>query len=309
MRRSLLFAAAVLSVAAPTLAGAQERGHGGGRGRDRGGEQTAPAQASPAQASQVQAGPSAAEISARAAANAGVDRRRLFTGPNDPAASAQDRATLWNRGPRGDRDGDGVPNRIDRDRNGDGRLDARLRDRDHDGIPNRVDRDRNGDGRVDQRFRDRDRDGVPNYRDRDRNGDGLIDRRYRDADRDGIPNYRDRDRNGDGRPDYRAGQRYRGGWYAGERRAFNYNGRTFYRFRAEPYRWGAYSRYQNYRWSRGALLPRFFLVPDYFITDYYAFGLQPAPYGYQWVRVGFDVLLVNAYTGQIVEVVPGVFWW
>jgi hypothetical protein len=54
---------------------------------------------------------------------------------------------------RGDRDGDGVPNRYDRDRDGDG-------------IPNRADRGR-----------DRDRDSVPDRYDRDRDGDGVSNRR------------------------------------------------------------------------------------------------------------------------------------
>jgi hypothetical protein len=51
---------------------------------------------------------------------------------------------------RGDRDGDGVPNRMDRDRDGDG-------------IPNRFDRDRNNDGIRDRAGpkRDRDGDGIP----------------------------------------------------------------------------------------------------------------------------------------------------
>lgn len=58
----------------------------------------------------------------------------------------------WNRGPHGDRDHDGVPNRYDRhdnrvDYRHDHRGDHRGRgDRDHDGVPNRYDRDRDGDG-------------------------------------------------------------------------------------------------------------------------------------------------------------------
>jgi outer membrane scaffolding protein for murein synthesis (MipA/OmpV family) len=45
-------------------------------------------------------------------------------------------------GPWGDRDGDGIANRYDRDhRHGGGRRDA-----DRDGVPNRYDRDRDGDG-------------------------------------------------------------------------------------------------------------------------------------------------------------------
>lgn len=53
---------------------------------------------------------------------------------------------------RGQGDRDGVPNRVDRDRDGDG-------------IPNRVDRDRNNNG-------------IPNRmeRSRDRDGDGISDR-------------------------------------------------------------------------------------------------------------------------------------
>ena len=55
------------------------------------------------------------------------------------------------RGPNGDRDGDGIANRDDWDRNGDGLADNRGRrgpngDIDRDGIANRYDRDRDGDG-------------------------------------------------------------------------------------------------------------------------------------------------------------------
>jgi hypothetical protein len=47
----------------------------------------------------------------------------------------------WERGPNGDRDHDGVPNRYDRhDNRADNRADNRGRgDRDHDGMPNRYD--------------------------------------------------------------------------------------------------------------------------------------------------------------------------
>ncbi|HEY8356470.1 MAG TPA: hypothetical protein VIL30_03315 [Ramlibacter sp.] len=61
--------------------------------------------------------------------------------------------TWERRGPNGDRDGDGIANRYDRDRNGDGYADNRRRnDLDRDGVPNARDRDRDGDG-------------VPNHRD------------------------------------------------------------------------------------------------------------------------------------------------
>lgn len=69
----------------------------------------------------------------------------------------------WERGPNGDRDHDGIPNRYDRhDGRDDHRGDNRGRgDRDHDGVPNRYDRDRDGDG-VPNRY-----DNHPDNRRRD----------------------------------------------------------------------------------------------------------------------------------------------
>jgi hypothetical protein len=61
---------------------------------------------------------------------------------------------------RGDRDGDGIPNRYDRNPN---RMNRG--DRDRDGVPNRFDRDRDNDGVRNRNDRDRDGDGVPNHRD------------------------------------------------------------------------------------------------------------------------------------------------
>jgi len=55
----------------------------------------------------------------------------------------------WERGPNGDRDHDGIPNRYDAD----SRRYGPNGDMDHDGIANQYDKDRDGDG-------------VPNRRDR-----------------------------------------------------------------------------------------------------------------------------------------------
>jgi hypothetical protein len=65
---------------------------------------------------------------------------------------------------RGDRDGDGIPNRYDQY---DNRRHGGYGDRDRDGIPNRYDR-------IDNRqYADRDHDGIPNRHDR------RDDRKYR----------------------------------------------------------------------------------------------------------------------------------
>jgi hypothetical protein len=112
--------------------------------------------------------------------------------------------------PRGDMDHDGIQNRYDRDRDGDGLRNARdpnpnrpnvvharrVRlhgpngDLDRDGVRNRYDRDRDGDGirnRFDRhpnnfsrtdwvRGHDRDHDGIRNRNDRDRDGDHVVNR-------------------------------------------------------------------------------------------------------------------------------------
>jgi Ni/Co efflux regulator RcnB len=65
-------------------------------------------------------------------------------------------------------------------------------------------------------------------------------------------------------------------------------------------------RYQ--RWEAGATLPRVFLEAPYYYDGYAALGLAPPPRGFQWVRYGNDLLLVNLATGRIVEVVDGTFY-
>jgi Ni/Co efflux regulator RcnB len=66
--------------------------------------------------------------------------------------------------------------------------------------------------------------------------------------------------------------------------------------------------YYHRAWRYGEYLPRPWLVPDYFIGEWWDFQLPEPPPGYEWVRVGYDALLVDAYSGQIVQVVRDVFW-
>jgi Ni/Co efflux regulator RcnB len=62
------------------------------------------------------------------------------------------------------------------------------------------------------------------------------------------------------------------------------------------------------RWVIGAVLPPIFLVSDYYYGDWGALGLPPPQPGYQWVRYGSDLLLVNLSTGQVVDVAYDVFY-
>jgi len=102
-------------------------------------------------------------------------------------------------------------------------------------------------------------------------------------------------------------RRYQGVAPRGGQR-FAYQGRDFYRFRTQPYSWPRGFNYNSVRWSLNQLLPSIFFSQSYYI-DPYQYGLPWADPGYQWVRVGADALLVDTYTGQIVDIAPGVFYW
>jgi hypothetical protein len=130
----------------------------------------------------------------------------------------------------------------------------------------------------------------------DHNGGNRYSGDRRDWDHNGYRNdHRDWNRNDDrGRPHwqqgryppvYRSQQRYR---YAG-----------YYR---PPI--GFYA----YNWGFGDYLPHDWYGPDYLIYDWSSYGLPYPPPGYDWVRVGADALLIDSYTGQVVQVVRFLFW-
>ena len=58
----------------------------------------------------------------------------------------------------------------------------------------------------------------------------------------------------------------------------------------------------------GAVLPPVFLASAYYYSDWAALGLLPPQPGFQWVRYGPDLLLVDVITGQVVDVVYGAFY-
>jgi hypothetical protein len=86
---------------------------------------------------------------------------------------------------------------------------------------------------------------------------------------------------------------------------FNYRGRTFTGVHAAPFAYPSGWEYR--RWAVGAALPPVFLTQDYFYPEWAALGLDPPPPGFQWVRYGPDLLLVDVNTGEVAEVVYGVF--
>ena len=124
--------------------------------------------------------------------------------------------------------------------------------------------------------------------------------RWNRDDRDGGARRRD---HGDRRGDRE--ERWGGHW---DDRRFNgywYNNRWFYGpppahyFGSPLYRPG----YSN--WRRGGRLPPYY--SGWFVNDYWRYQLRRPPYGYHWIRIGNDFLLVSDRTSLIFDVIVGGF--
>ena len=86
---------------------------------------------------------------------------------------------------------------------------------------------------------------------------------------------------------------------------YRYSNRN--RFHIGPY----YSPYRNYGYSRfsiGVFLDPFFYDQRYWIGDPWQYRLPPAEPGTEWVRYYNDVLLVDVYTGEVIDVIYDFFW-
>jgi len=129
-------------------------------------------------------------------------------------------------------------------------------------------------------------DGWDGNRGRDRRGDWNDGRRGRDA----------RDNRFDNR------DRRRGNW-AQFRRSFD----APRRYRVGVYR--APPGYYYRRWHHGDRLPRAYFARNYWLTNFVIYGLFAPPPGLMWVRYGPDALLIDTYTGEIVQVRYNVFYY
>jgi len=230
---------------------------------------------------------------------------RGFRRREAPVANA---APVLNSGERRsrDRDGDGIRNRRDVDRNNDGRVDSRF-DRNRNGVVDRrFDRDR--DGILNRGDRDRDNDGIRNRRDWDRNNDGVVDRRW-DRNRNGIVDRRF-DYNRDGNRDWNGN---RGNWnrdWRNDRRydwqRYRYSNRSLYRQPRyySPYGYG----YSYQRFGIGIYLDSAFYGSRYYIDSPYDYRLPQASWPYRWIRYYDDVLLVDTRNGYVVDVIHDFFW-
>jgi Ni/Co efflux regulator RcnB len=95
------------------------------------------------------------------------------------------------------------------------------------------------------------------------------------------------------------------------RQNFNPRPYQFNRDAERRYRWQPYMQPRGWyyqRWVFGQVLPLLFWGRDYWLDNYWQFGLMDPPYGYVWVRYGNDALLVDVESGQILSVMYGVFY-
>jgi Ni/Co efflux regulator RcnB len=86
---------------------------------------------------------------------------------------------------------------------------------------------------------------------------------------------------------------------------FWHRGQYFGRIHGPAFAYAPGWRYRQ--WTIGARLPNLLFAPNYFYPGWAALGLQAPLPGYSWVRFGPDLLLVNLGTGEVEDVVYGVF--
>ncbi|HEX8640955.1 MAG TPA: RcnB family protein [Allosphingosinicella sp.] len=136
---------------------------------------------------------------------------------------------------------------------------------------------------------------------RDWRGDRRDDRRdWRDDRRDDRRDWRDerRDWSRNWNRSWRYDNRY--DW-----NRFRYSNRNV--FRGSRY----YAPYRNHRYSRfgiGFFLEPLFFNRNYWISNPYYYRLPPAPPGAQWIRYYDDVLLVDTWSGEVIDVIYDFFW-
>ena len=153
--------------------------------------------------------------------------------------------------------------------------------------------------RGDVRWQERNR----SYVDPNRN------RSYRDPARDNFRGSVEANRWRNDRHAYRGGQN---GWNRDWRRDNRYDWQGYRNQNRNIYRLGAYyAPYRNYSYRRlgaGFRLDALFFGSRYWINDPWSYRLPPADGGYRWVRYYGDALLIDTYSGEVVDAIYDFFW-
>ena len=145
-------------------------------------------------------------------------------------------------------------------------------------------------------------------------------RTYRDDARNTGRNEARNDRRNDGRwdndrrndrrwdNDRRDNRRWNNAWRNDRR----YDWRSYRNSNRNIYRIGRYyAPYRNYYYrplSAGFRLDSLFFGNSYWINDPWQYRLPPAYAGTRWVRYYDDVVLVDTYTGEVLDVIRDFFW-
>jgi Ni/Co efflux regulator RcnB len=104
-----------------------------------------------------------------------------------------------------------------------------------------------------------------------------------------------------------------------------YNRPSYDGFRNHYYRYDGLHYYARTRYRLGAfywpygfgpqvwligdwLPPPFFHDDSYYLDNYWSYGLYQPPYGCRWMRVGNNAVLVDEFTGEILDSVYDLFW-
>jgi hypothetical protein len=124
-----------------------------------------------------------------------------------------------------------------------------------------------------------------------------------------VPQHRDRRGVESHRRDYRDGNYNR--WSRNWHRDNRYDWRRYRDRNRSSFRLGFYYDpfgYNYRRWSVGSLLNSSYYGSRYWLNDPWQYRLPPAYGPYRWVRYWNDALLVNIYTGEVVDVIHSFFW-
>jgi hypothetical protein len=272
----------------------ENRDNGGDRGGDRGRQEQARAVPAPQAAPQAQSNWSGRSDRGDRGASQGGERHS-WNGGAAPQTAPQQQPVQQAGWSGGNREGRGQ----------DRQAQDRTRTRDRDG-------NRDGQARSwtdgNRENRDGDRRQRDTSRTRDRNGGYVQGGTYygssgSTANRDGRSWDRNHDRNGD---------RDHHQWNRQWRSNSSYNWYSYRSSHPSYFRLGSYySPYRNYSYRRlsiGFFLDNLFFGQDYLIDNPGYYRL-PDVYGpYRWVRYYDDAVLVDIYSGEVVDVIYDFFW-
>jgi Ni/Co efflux regulator RcnB len=170
--------------------------------------------------------------------------------------------------------------------------------------------DRRGHDRYEQRWDGAHSDHRYDTRRHDRRGDRRHDNRYYDG---RYSDHRYQSHYVAPRHDYRYATRHQPSYSLSFSYGYGPQHYGYYSSRWAPQRYRAPVRYvypadyRAYSWRVGERLPMSYRAPMYYV-DYRDYRLAPPPYGYHWVRVNNDIVLMALATGIIAEVLGGAFY-